>query len=232
MLRKLGFNSQLSQGIQKISPDEWRKKIDGANVQGSNSNAEPKTIDPLTGKLITASESKAKYGDGTKLIYVKIEGEVHQKEDGTQTKGMGKIERITVAEYQRRYKDYKEPPKAAESMQELLGIDTSTMKPADTTPKTIDPLTGKMITADEFKEKYGEGNQVLYVTIPDDNGIAQVETMTVKEYCHRYRNVIDPPKASLANAKEKEKDPSKKSITLEQYLKLYNKPIKLTYRDK
>ncbi len=125
MLRPLGNNLGQTQGMKRISPDEWKKKIEGANLQATDS--EPKTIDPLTGKMITAAESKQKYGDGKKLIYVKIEGDVHYKTDGSRVQTMGKIERITVAEYQRRYYDYAEPPKAAESIQELTGFNAANL---------------------------------------------------------------------------------------------------------
>ncbi len=36
---------------------------------------------------------------------------------------------------------------------------------ADNEPKTIDPFTRKLITVSEFKTKYGDGNQKIYVAI-------------------------------------------------------------------
>lgn len=127
---QVNFNtrsSQSFQGIRKISVEDGKKYLEG--VKGAKFENEPMTIDPLTGEMITVSESNAKYGDGSKLIYVKIEGEVTVDKDGTEHKGMGKIERITIAEYQKRYTNYTNPPKAAENINEFFG-DTSNVKPA------------------------------------------------------------------------------------------------------
>ena len=64
---------------------------------------------------------------------------------------------------------------------------------AHTEPMTIDPLTRKMITASEFKEKYGDGSQIIYVKVP--GRVTEYTEMTVEEYRKKYYNAANPPEA-------------------------------------
>ena len=76
-------------------------------------------------------------------------------------------------------------------LSKLEGLGNSTQ--AYTEPMTIDPLTRKMITASEFKEKYGDGSQIIYVKVPDRP--FQYTEMTVEEYRKKYYNAANPPEA-------------------------------------
>ena len=68
-------------------------------------------------------------------------------------------------------------------------------------PKALDPLTGSLISLDEWNKKYDNGNQMLEVIIPTNvgNGTARIdyEYMTASEYIQKYGNSTNPPKASI-----------------------------------
>ena len=67
----------------------------------------------------------------------------------------------------------------------------------------MDPMTGKLISPEEFNDKYNDGNRLLQVKTEDGT----YETMTAKEYSQRYGNSTNPPKAVLTNRVKIENNP-------------------------
>ena len=67
----------------------------------------------------------------------------------------------------------------------------------------MDPMIGKLISPEEFNDKYNDGNRLLQVKTEDGT----YETMTAKEYSQRYGNSTNPPKAVLTNRVKIENNP-------------------------
>ena len=169
---------------------------------------EPKALDPLTGSLISIDEWNKKYDNGNQMLEVRILKNVGN--DMTRVS----YEYMTASEYIQKYGNSKNPPEAS-----ILGTSTpSTPKNSDKTfnpdeiskadfekitdePKALDPLTGSLISIDEWNKKYDNGNQMLEVRILKNvgNDMTRVsyEYMTASEYIQKYGNYAHPPKASI-----------------------------------
>ena len=163
-------------------------------------------IDPLTGGFITTEEFNTKYNGGKKLLYVAQDG--------------GGYAAMTASAYIQKYGNSTNPPKAYEEIPQS-GINTpeqpshpdgklpfATLKKdddfsfpdinsantvqANKDPGCVDPLTGKIITVEQFNKKYNGGKTFVYVR--QENG--DYQKMTASEYV-QYGNSADPPKAYL-----------------------------------
>lgn len=85
-----------------------------------------------------------------------------------------------------------------EMLAKFKAASAGNVQKADDTTRCLDPLTGNLITVEEFNSKYENGNALLQVYILVGNGVLMIEMMTANEYIQQYGSSTNPPRATIA----------------------------------
>ncbi len=192
-----------------------------------NITDDPKALDPLTGSLISLDEWNKKYDNGNQMLEVRIPTNVENGTARIDYKYMTASEYIQKYGNSTNPPEAsipgtstpstpKNPDKTDENTLEAAlkrqgGTVEKKFNPDEISkadfenitddPKALDPLTGSLISLDEWNKKYDNGNQMLEVRIPTnvENGTARIDYkyMTASEYIQKYGNSTNPPEASI-----------------------------------